>query len=266
MFTFGNFSKNCEGYCDERIDESNLAPAVEIKSDPLRQPNQDTHHFKINEIDIHYLDQTKILQNLIKTDSSIMEAEKNHSDLVEGVYEGGLKIWECTYDVANYLCNQNRILLSGKHVLDLGCGLGILGILAYKLGAANVHYQDYNEGIIKHLTIPNVMINGEKIEKSRFWSGDWKNFIEVNDLKYDVILTSETIYNPRNQKKLLEALKTLLKPDGTIILAGKSYYFGVGGGMKQFLDLVEKDRTLCYENLWESAEGLKRELILMRFR
>lgn len=60
------------------------------------------------------------------------------------------------------------------------------------------------------------MINGEKIEKSRFWSGDWKNFIEVNDLKYDVILTSETIYNPRNQKKLLEALKTLLKPDGTM--------------------------------------------------
>lgn len=40
------------------------------------------------------------------------------------------------------------------------------------------------------------------------------------------------------------------------ILAGKSYYFGVGGGMKQFLDLVEKDRTLCYENLWESAEGI----------
>lgn len=267
MFTFGNFSKKIEDVRDEEIVEMNLAPAVEIKTDFLIRSNEDAHHFKINEIDILYLDQRNILQNIIQIDTKIMEAEKNHSDLVEGVYEGGLKIWECTYDVANYLCTQNRSLVSGKQVLDLGCGSGILGILAYKLGADSVHYQDYNEAIIKNLTIPNVAINGQKmLEKSKFWSGDWKNFSIINNLKYDVILTSETIYNPKNQKKLLSTLKTFLKPGGTIILGGKSYYFGVGGGMKQFLDLVEKDNTFCYENIWKSEEGLRREIILMHLR
>jgi predicted RNA methylase len=55
---------------------------------------------------------------------------------------GGLKIWECTRDLAEFLVCEN-INLTGKRVLDLGCGTGILGILAMQLGAQAVHFQDY---------------------------------------------------------------------------------------------------------------------------
>jgi predicted RNA methylase len=58
------------------------------------------------------------------------------------VLAGGLKIWECTRDLADFLIHQG-INLSGKHVLDLGCGTGLLGILAMHLGAQSVHFQDY---------------------------------------------------------------------------------------------------------------------------
>ena len=75
-----------------------------------------------------------------------MEADKQHSDLLPGKYEGGLKIWECTKDLTIYLNNyisDNKCDLSNKSILDLGCGSGILGIMCAKMGASVVTFQDY---------------------------------------------------------------------------------------------------------------------------
>jgi 2-polyprenyl-3-methyl-5-hydroxy-6-metoxy-1,4-benzoquinol methylase len=58
------------------------------------------------------------------------------------VLAGGLKIWECTRDLTDYLM-QEGINFTGKWVLDLGCGTGLLGILAMYCGAQSVHFQDY---------------------------------------------------------------------------------------------------------------------------
>lgn len=35
-----------------------------------------------------------------------------------------------------------------------------------------------------------------------------------------------------------------LHPDGVAYMAAKKYYFGVGGGTRQFLSVVEKDGEL----------------------
>lgn len=56
---------------------------------------------------------------------------------------GGAKIWECTQDLGEFLCEQKIIEdFANSKVLDLGCGAGILGILALQNGA-EVHFQDY---------------------------------------------------------------------------------------------------------------------------
>lgn len=74
--------------------------------------------------------------------SSVLTAEGSHSDLLSGVYEGGLKVWECTFDLLNYLENNN-ISFNGLKVLDLGCGAGLLGIYALLKGASFVVLQDF---------------------------------------------------------------------------------------------------------------------------
>lgn len=79
----------------------------------------------------------------------IKSAEQNDSDVVPGVYEGGAKVWECTQDLGDYLtalnANGDSVIdeFVGKSVLDLGCGAGLLGILAMKIGSSVVHFQDY---------------------------------------------------------------------------------------------------------------------------
>jgi hypothetical protein len=39
-------------------------------------------------------------------------------------------------------------------------------------------------------------------------------------------------------------LKCLIHPHGTVYMAAKKYYFGVGGGSRRFLSVVEKDGEL----------------------
>lgn len=60
---------------------------------------------------------------------------------------GGAKIWECTESVGEYLTKSDgaKCLINEFRnctVLDLGCGAGVLGILALQNGAT-VHFQDY---------------------------------------------------------------------------------------------------------------------------
>lgn len=81
------------------------------------------------------------IKNSESANSSVLVANGIHSDLIPAVYEGGLKIWECTVDLIDYIAHSD-IQLEGKKVLDLGCGAGLVGIFTLKKGAF-VQFQDY---------------------------------------------------------------------------------------------------------------------------
>ncbi|CAL8256565.1 unnamed protein product [Lota lota] len=251
------------------------------------------------------------------------------SDLISGVYEGGLKVWECTYDLLEWVDSDGETF-GDKSVLDLGCGAGLLGILALKRGASKVHFQDYNSTVIKQLTLPNVLLNcqedgpeeedggsdsdgegkghgksqnysekgkgGENqnedlkdgappvkkrlteppqhsalLARCRFYSGDWTTFLAlvVKDEpppKYDIIFTSETIYNTAYYPSLHETLQKLLALDGVVYLATKAHYFGVGGGLHLFEQFVEQQGIFSLHHLWDVEEGLKRHVVGLRFK
>lgn len=84
----------------------------------------------------------------------------------------------------------------------------------------------------------------------------------MND-KYDIIITSETIYNSKYYEKLLNLFKSRLKSDGRIYLAAKSHYFGVGGNVLDFCKLLNDDGIFNSEVVWKSTTGLQREILLL---
>ncbi|CAG9807320.1 unnamed protein product [Chironomus riparius] len=223
-------------------------------------PDRSFQVFSSNDMEIGYVDNINI-------------NEMNNSDLISGVYEGGYKIWECTQDLVDYFTeNSESIDFAGKAVCDLGCSAGIAGLLALIKDAKAVHFQDYNLEVLESFTIPNVILYCEENEKSEnfsrcsFYSGDWDSFRELtsNDEKYDIILTSETIYNPSYYQKLLNFFKNRLKDDGQIFVAAKSHYFGVGGNVLDFCELLKKDGTFQSEVVWKSSIGLQREILLLK--
>ncbi|XP_069832788.1 histidine protein methyltransferase 1 homolog [Dendropsophus ebraccatus] len=219
----------------------------------------------------------------------------SNSDLISGVYEGGMKIWECTFDLIRYLEDEG-VNFEDKCVLDLGCGAGLLGIFSLTQKAKVVHFQDYNSTVIEEITIPNALVNcdsdnsanniddepcGKKTKKSavkpelltkcRFFSGEWSHFTQlmqnqVPPMKYDIILTSETIYNPTYYNALHEVLQNLLVNDGIVYLASKSHYFGVGGGVHLFENFIKESKVFNVHTLKVHNDGLQRMLLSLAFK
>ncbi|XP_063706387.1 histidine protein methyltransferase 1 homolog [Culicoides brevitarsis] len=204
--------------------------------------------------------------------------ETSHSDLLSGVYEGGLKIWECTQDLADFLTKSDddteKTLLAdfeGKRILDLGCGVGVLGVLAMTHNAKCVTFQDYNKEVIETTTISTILCNKSIYEEMdlnnvNLFSGDWDSFVDVMKekhagTKFDYILTSETIYNEKYYKKLLNVFRELLADDGTVFLAAKTIYFGVGGGMRSFEKALTDTKEFKSDVVWKSEVGVLREIL-----
>lgn len=231
----------------------------------------------------------------------VSKSVSSHSDLIPGVYEGGLKIWECTFDLIDYF-SEAEIQFTDKTVLDLGCGAGLLGIVALKGKAGKVHFQDYNSTVIDEITLPNAVANcinegsgmdsggdgktsappskrpkkaecsPDVLTKCRFFSGEWS---EVSQLllnsnktfsKYDIILTSETIYNPDYYGALHDTLAQLLDKNGRVYLASKYYYFGVGGGIYLFEKFVEERKVFRTSIVKIINKGLQRCIMEMAFK
>uniref|UniRef100_A0A7N0VK20 Uncharacterized protein n=1 Tax=Kalanchoe fedtschenkoi TaxID=63787 RepID=A0A7N0VK20_KALFE len=73
---------------------------------------------------------------------------------------------------------------------------------------------------------------------------------------YDVILMAETVYSIDTFQNLYNLLKLCVShPNGVIYMAGKKHYFGVGGGTRQFLSVVEKDGFFAANLVAEIADG-----------
>ncbi|CAN6469585.1 unnamed protein product [Victoria cruziana] len=215
----------------------------------------------------------------------------SNSDLVAGKYEGGLKLWEGSLDLVKNLhihVEGGSLLLRGKKVLELGCGHGLPGIYACLKGAAAVHFQDFNVEVLRCLTLPNVKANLQKrltetendvsMPEVRFFAGDWTEVYQLfgcgNDSNlasdpnfgYDIILMAETVYSLSSLQGLYELIKkSLRRPNGTVYLAAKKYYFGVGGGTREFRTMVENDGILESILVAEFADGVSNMRELWKF-
>jgi len=228
----------------------------------------DDHVVKTEELTNSYTLTTLPFTELIIGDKSLKLIQEfpntYNSDLIPGTYEGGFKLWECTLDLLEYLRN-NTMYCKEKSVLDLGCGTGLLGIFTLISGAQNVDFQDFNKDVLTNTTMSNVLVNcKERLKVCKYYSGDWKSFTTFNEDTYDLILTSETIYNVNNYTKLIKLFENKLKPSGSILLIAKNYYFGVGGSITEFLNCL-KSSKLNSDIVWTNTDGVKKTLLNIHF-
>ncbi|QPG76545.1 hypothetical protein FOA43_003934 [Brettanomyces nanus] len=100
-------------------------------------------------------------------------------DLKRGVYEGGLKSWECSYDLIDKLdkldVNDQIVSLSKPfNIVELGCGTSLPSLYVFskviqdrkKQGTASNNtapirfiLTDYNYEVLRLVTLPNILIN-----------------------------------------------------------------------------------------------------------
>ncbi|XP_059168203.1 histidine protein methyltransferase 1 homolog [Physella acuta] len=259
-------------------DLTDVSPAFEVK-DFLNSLSSklDLKQLTFGKHTLNIVDTSSIEEKILEEKDTLSSSEKiikavvSHSDLVAGEYEGGLKIWECGLDLISYLSSHpsgTSLDIKRKLVLELGCGVGLPGLYCIKCGAQRVDFQDYNEEVLQILTHTNVVNNSEGGEvSSQFFAGDWASFsqlAEQQNLRYDIILSAETIYNTENYPKLHQVFKATLAQNGLVLLAAKEYYFGVGGSIAAFEEFVTKQNCFSIVTMHTITEGIARKILCLR--
>jgi 2-polyprenyl-3-methyl-5-hydroxy-6-metoxy-1,4-benzoquinol methylase len=192
-------------------------------------------------------------------DSPVVAVLRSARDVAEGVYEGGLKLWECCADLLSFLAAlppAAQPLRPGVRVLDLGTGAGVLAAVALRAGC-DVVAQDLNAEVLALATGPNAVAavaaaDGDwaaaaavAAARLRLVAGSWAAVAAAAQPPssavagaFDVVLSSETLYRPATVPVLLDALAARLAPGGVALLATKRFYFGVGGGTRALLEAL----------------------------
>ncbi|CDK27374.1 unnamed protein product [Kuraishia capsulata CBS 1993] len=94
-------------------------------------------------------------------------------DLRNGIYEGGLKSWECSFDTIERLNQMNDSLLFGNkseephNILELGCGTALPSCHLFprlfhekpREKPVSLILSDYNASVLRLVTLPNLLIN-----------------------------------------------------------------------------------------------------------
>lgn len=130
----------------------------------------------------------------------------------------------------------------------------------------------------------------------RFFSGSWQSFdlaAASTTGKYDTVITSETIYRTDSLGALLDLMwractgkeeieqpleqltdEKLNSPSSYLCLvAAKQVYFGVGGGVAEFIQAVETGLPTTrarpkgrVETIWRLDEGVKRSVMRVEWQ
>lgn len=130
----------------------------------------------------------------------------------------------------------------------------------------------------------------------KFFSGAWSTFdIPASGGPHHLVLTSETIYRPDSLPSLVALLQRATAPGPAVpermaspsiaewasrlsltdegelrrladepslcLVAAKTVYFGVGGGVSEFVDAVEGERGGVVRTIWERVHGVKRSVM-----
>lgn len=101
---------------------------------------------------------------------------------------------------------------AGAEALEIGCGLGLPGIVALSCGV-KVTFSDYDPCAL-HFAARNARLNG--LDDFRTAQLDWRN--PPAEMRVPVLLASDLIYELRNIDPLVAFIKQVLAPGGVCLL------------------------------------------------
>jgi predicted nicotinamide N-methyase len=100
----------------------------------------------------------------------------------------------------------------GSEALEVGCGLGLPGIVALSMGV-KVTFTDYDATALR-FAADNARLNGQTEFSTR--QLDWRS--PPDELQASVILASDLVYELRNVAPLVAFIKKVLRPGGLCLL------------------------------------------------
>ena len=124
----------------------------------------------------------------------------------------GLMLWEGAVALAEELCARAETL-RGKRVLELGCGIGLVGVVAAGLGA-RVTATDHDDGVLEACR-RTAQLNG--VTGAETVAADWHDWRLEGT--YDFIFGADVTYDAADHGVVLAVLERALAQGGQVMLA-----------------------------------------------
>jgi predicted nicotinamide N-methyase len=124
------------------------------------------------------------------------------------------EIWPSSIALAEYLWKKD---IKAKKVLELGCGVGLVGITAALCGA-DVLMTDYEEDALSFAK-QNIQKNfnqDKSVGNIITATLDWRAPKLID--KYDLIIGSDLLYEKRNHKPILKLINEYINDNGEAVL------------------------------------------------
>jgi predicted nicotinamide N-methyase len=124
------------------------------------------------------------------------------------------KVWEAALVLADEIARIPPT--PGARILEIGCGLGVAGIVASAFGH-EVTLTEHDPHALAFARANAERNLPDPSSRPRILKLDWMR-PELNGV-FDMIVGSEVVYSERDYEPLLSLFKTLLQPGGKVLLA-----------------------------------------------
>lgn len=186
------------------------------------------------------------ITNLDELLDALIEKGEDHEDYRDQRIPYWADLWHSAIALGKYLVRE-KLIQPGLRVTEIGCGLGLPGIVAGMLGA-EVLLTDY-------LAEPLEFLKSNWAQNSKAplhtMQMDWRH--PAKHLKTDLLLASDVAYEERFFADLGQAFKLLMQPGGRIILTEPSRAMA-----KDFIQKLEQHpdyqlRLATEDILWDGV-------------
>lgn len=151
------------------------------------------------------------------------------------------EIWPSSIALSEYVL-ENQEEFSDKKILELGCGLGLVGIVITSVGG-EVIFSDYDTYALQ-FTEENFKRNFNRSATVQLL--DWRN--PEDSQQFDIIVAADVIYEKRWLVPVVNVLEKKLSDSGTAYIANPDRIVG-----REIVKLIEQ-KTWKRESLLKQTE------------
>ncbi len=176
-----------------------------------------------------------------------------HEDVKDERIPYWADLWPSAIGLSEHII-KSKIISAETTVHEMGCGLGLTGIVAGKLGA-EVIFTDYLD---EALDFAKQNWKHNNAGNASFKRMDWRT--PHPELKADLLLASDVAYERRAFEFLPHAFKTLVNPGGKIIVSEPNRLYAQdffnslsfdGFVVKKFIYSVDRNNFQHLVNVFE---------------
>jgi len=180
--------------------------------------------------------------------------------LFDGAGWAGTRVWNAAIAAIQYLVD-NSLVSSSTNLLELGCGLGVPGMMLHSLFDCNVCLTD-QESILSQLenNVENNFSDSQQkiVARPLSWSKESiQALLQQHAHDFDVVLNCDCVYEPlygESWKLLVVCIDELLRHNPKALVV-TSVERRAADGIDQFLEaLQESSHVSTINKAWEDAD------------